>query len=187
MIKIYLIHGWGGDPNSEAWFPWLKKECKKRNIELIVPEMPNTNNPKIKEWINKLEKVIKINNNIYLIGHSIGCQAIMRYLEKINKKVKGIIFVAPWMKLDMNTIKEEGQKSIDIAKTWMETPIDFKKVKNNADRILALFSDDDPYVSLSEADIFKQELEAEIIIKENECHFNDTKEINEIFKFIDRR
>lgn len=183
MRKIFLIHGWDGNPSSEPWFSWLSEECDNRNIEIIIPEMPNTSHPKINEWVGKLDEIVN-GGDIYFVGHSIGCQAIMRYLEKTGKNISGIVFVAPWMHLDENTIEEEGQESIDIAKPWVETPINFEKVKICADKILAIFSNDDPFVPVSEIDLFRNELGAEIIVKDSEGHFNDTEEINEIFEVI---
>lgn len=182
MTRIYLIHGWGGNSNSEAWFSWMRKECEQRNIELVIPNMPNTNKPKIEEWIDKLNEIVDIENDNYLVGHSIGCQAIMGFLEQIKKKVKGVIFIAGWFNLIEESYENDNERK--IAKPWIETPINYKKVKNNSGKIMCIFSDNDSYVPLSDAKIFKQKLGAEIIIKENEEHFNNTKEINEIFNFI---
>lgn len=183
-MKAYLIHGWGGNPNSEAWFPWLKKELAERDIKLEIPEMPGTENPKIKSWVAKLEKIVKLDEKTYLIGHSIGCQAILRFLEKLpeNMKITGTIFIAPWFNLKATAYQEEEEK--DIAKPWIETPIDLKKVKNHTQNFLAFFSDNDDCVPLSDSKIFKEKLNAKIIIKHNEGHFNETKEIKEIIDFI---
>jgi len=186
MKKLYLIHGWGGSPSSEGWFGWLIKECKKRNIEIEIPKMPNTDEPKIKEWVGKLKGVVETNNEIYFVGHSVGCQAILRYIETLNPnvKIKGIVLVAPWMHLDEQTIKEEGEEVEAIAKPWMETPIDWNKVKSHSDNFIAIFSDNDPYIPLSDADLFKQKLNAQTIIKHNEEHFNETQEIPELLKLF---
>lgn len=184
MKQIYLIHGWGGSPKSEAWFKWLSEESKERNYKLIIPEMPNTNNPKINEWINKLKDIIKPDENTYLIGHSIGCQAIMRYIEKLPKEIKfnGIIFIAGWFNLLESAYESNEEKN--IAKPWLEIPINVEKVKQHSEKILAIFSDDDPCVPLSDSEIFKEKLGAKIIIKKNEEHFNDTNKIEEILNFI---
>lgn len=182
MKKIYLIHGWGGNSNSEKWFSFMKKECEKRNIELIIPNMPNTNNPKIEEWVEKLDEIVDTKNDIYFIGHSIGCQAIMRFLEQINKKVKGIIFIAGWFNLIDESYENDNERN--IAMPWIETKINFNKIKDNSEKIIAIFSDNDPYVPLSDAKIFREKLGAEIIIKRNEEHFNDTEKIEEVFNFI---
>jgi predicted alpha/beta hydrolase family esterase len=189
MTKIYLIHRWGGSPSSDPWFDWVRRECDKRDIELIIPEMPDTDNPVIEKWVGKMNEVVNVNSGegVYFIGHSIGCQAIMRYLGRVDKiNVKGLVFVAPWMHLDEKTIEEEGEEIKEIARPWMETPIDFDKVKSFTNNILCILSDDDPYVPLSNGDLFKEKLGAEIIVKENEGHFNDGESILEMVEFIDK-
>ena len=79
MKKAYIIHGWGGNP-QESWLPWLKEELEKRNFKVNIIKMPNPNHPTIKSWVGKLEKVVKADSETYLIGHSICCQTILRYL-----------------------------------------------------------------------------------------------------------
>ena len=186
MTKIYLIHGWGGSPTSEGWFGWLIDKCRNREIELIIPEMPNTNYPKIEEWVGKLKKIvdIKTDDDIYLMGHSIGCQAIMRYLEQLsgNKKVK-LIFIAGWFNLIDSCLINEKER--EIAKPWLSIPINIKKVKKHVEKIIAIFSTNDDCVPISDAELFKKRLNAKLIIRENEGHFNETKKIKEIIDFIE--
>ena len=185
MKQIYLIHGWGGSDSSEGWFGWLKKELKKRDIEITVFNMPNTECPKIEEWVGFLKKNIKnIDEETCFLGHSIGCQAILRYLEKLpeNTKIGGCIFIAGFFNLLESAYVNEEER--EIAKPWIETPIDFEKVKNHTKNFLAIFSDNDDCVPVSDSEIFKEKLNAEIIIKNNEGHFNETQEIKEIIDFI---
>ncbi len=183
--KIYYVHGWASNPSDPVWVSWLRKECEKRKIEFVGLKMPNPGKPKINEWVTFLDKNIKdINENCFLFGHSIGCQAILRYMEKLpkNTKVGKCIFVAGWFNLLENTYEDENDKR--IGKPWMEIPIDFEKIKKHTNKFLAIFSDDDDCVPLSDADIFKEKLNAKIIVKNNEGHFDDTKEIKEIIEFI---
>jgi len=185
--KVIMVHGWGGSPDSEAWFPWLKNELTKKGVLFKFPRMPNTDNPKIDAWVKKLkEESGEIDENTYFIGHSMGCQTIMRYLEKLdkNKKIGGIIFVAGWINLIMENIESEGKESVKIAKSWINSPINFKKVKNHTNKILVILSDNDSWVPISDGELFKKNLGARLIIKHNEEHFNDTKEIKEILEFL---
>ena len=188
LKKIYLVHGWGGSDSSEGWFGWLKENAGKRGFKVISFNMPNTETPVIEEWVGFLKENAKeLDEETYFIGHSIGCQAILRYLETLNPeiKIKGCIFVAPWMELDKNTIEEEGEESVIIAKPWMENPIDFEKVKEHCSRFLCILSDDDPYVPLSNKEFFEDKLNSKSVIKDNEGHFNETKEIPEILDFLE--
>ena len=100
MKRMFIVHRWDGTPKSD-WYPWLKKELEKKGFKVEVPEMPNTSEPKINDWVAHLKKVVgKLDSKTYFIGHSIGCQAIMRFLEKedYNGKVGNIVFVAGWFK-----------------------------------------------------------------------------------------
>lgn len=187
MKQIYLIHGWGGSDSSEGWFGWLKKELKKRDIEIIVFNMPNTEHPKIKDWVNFLKKNIRnINEETYFIGHSVGCQTILRYLEQLpeNIKISGCVFVAGWFNLLETAYEAEEEK--EIAKPWIETPINLEKAKKHTQNFLAIFSNNDPCVPLSDSELFKRKLNAKIVIKNNEGHFNETQEIKEIIDFVEK-
>jgi uncharacterized protein len=182
MKKVYLIHGWGGNSSSEPWFSWLKRQLLKNKIEFHSFDFPDTDNPKIKEWVDFLDSNIKeLDDETYLIGHSIGCQTIMRYLEKLpnNKKIAGCIFVAGWFNL-----KGLSQEEKEIAKPWLETLLDFNQIKKHTNNFLVILSDNDPSVPLTDEIIFKEKLGARVIIKHNEEHFNKTQEIKELLEAI---
>jgi len=185
--KVYMVHGWGGNV-QEGWFPWIKKELEKRGVEVHTFNMPHTDYPVIKEWVEFLKKNIKnINEETYFIGHSIGTQTVLRFLEKLptNLKIGGGIFIAGWFNLKEETYDDDEDK--EIIRPWIETPIDFEKVKNHCDNFLSIFSDNDPFVSFSDSDIFKNKLEAKIIIEKHRGHFIEEKEpiiLKETLKFL---
>jgi predicted alpha/beta hydrolase family esterase len=84
MKRVILVHGWGGYP-EEGWFPSFKKELEKEGYKVSVPAMSHPENPTIDDWVGHLAKVIgKPDENTFLVGHSIGCQTILRYLESLN-------------------------------------------------------------------------------------------------------
>ncbi|PIU75687.1 hypothetical protein COS75_02970 [Candidatus Pacearchaeota archaeon CG06_land_8_20_14_3_00_35_12] len=180
--RVFIIHGWGGTP-KEAWFPWLEKELEKRNFYVEIPKMPDTENPKINSWTNYIKKVVgKADKNTFFVGHSIGCQAIMRYLEKLPEKTKvgGVVFVAGWFNL-MGLEPEEKP----IAKPWLETPINFRKIKQHTKKFIAIFSGNDYYVPLSDEKLFKKRLNAKTIIKNNQGHFDESENIRKLKVALD--
>lgn len=187
MKKVYLIHGWDGSPN-EPMHRWIAGKCRESGIEFIAPEMPNAEEPKIEEWIGKMKEIVDdLDDESIFIGHSVGCQAVLRYLELIDKKVLKIILIAPWMRLDEKTIEEEGEEVKEIARPWMETPIDFERVKKNCGEIICIFSDNDPYVPLSEENFFKEKLNAKTIVLHNRGYFDPSsavKDLPEILEFL---
>lgn len=169
MKKAIIAHCWGGSPEY-CWYPWVKKELEKRGFEVLVPAFPDTDNPKFSEWLPKLEEAIgEPSEELYLIGHSLGCITIMRYLEglKENQKIGGAVFVAGF----------NENVGFDEIQTFFETPMDLEKIKEKVKNgFVAIHSDDDPYVDLKYADVFKEKLNAEIIIKHKAKHFSGSVE-----------
>ena len=147
----------GGDPEY-CWYPQTKKELKELGFEVMVPAMPDTENPDMKTWVPKLREVIgELSEDVYLVGHSIGCATIMRYLESLgeSEKVDGVVFVAGF-------IDDLGMEEIH---NFFTTPIDLGKIKTKANHFVAIHSDNDPFVPLKHGDIFKEKLGAELIVK----------------------
>lgn len=169
MKRVFIIHGWEAGPEMH-WFPWLKEKLEGQGFAVTAPAMPNTMEPKIKEWLKELARVVgKSDGQTYFVGHSIGCQTILRYLAKGRQvQAGGAVLVAPWFRL-INLETEETEK---IARPWLETPLDFNKVKRATTKIVGIFSNNDPYVPLINSEILKKKLEAEIIIVPNAGHFN---------------
>lgn len=171
MKRVFIVHGWGGDSKGD-WIVWLKKELEAKGFEVSAPDMPDTWHPKISEWVGRLNELVgTADGDTYFVGHSIGCQAIMRYLEKLpeNEKIGGALFVAGWFNLTDETWDDEGYMP-EIANQWINTPIDFGKIKKHTNKIVLINSDDDPYVPLSDAELFKNNLGAEIIMLKNKGH-----------------
>ncbi len=163
--RVFIIHGWEGTPESN-WFPWLKKELEMRGFDVVVPMMPNTDHPIESEWILHLQKIIGVSNkNTYLVGHSLGAIAILRYLESLplGKKIGGAVFVAGF------------SESVGIKETesFFVTPLDYEKIKNSVEKFIAINSDNDPYVPLKRGEILRDKLAAEFIVVENGSHLNE--------------
>lgn len=182
MSRIIIVHGWGA-VSAEEWFPWLKNELENKGFDVLAPNMPNSEAPKIEEWISHLQKICpNLNNDTYFIGHSIGCQAILRHLEKMDAKVGGVVFVAGWF--DLTGLETEEEK--EIAKPWVETPIDFEKLKNLIPKSVAIFSDNDPYVEFEKnSQIFKEKLNSEVIIETSKGHFSGEDGIVELPEVVE--
>ncbi len=145
-----MVHRWSGGPDDD-WRPWLKTETEKLGYKVIVPEMPDTDAPNIEKWVKHLTKVVGDPETYdfgetLLIGHSIGNQAIMRFLETIDIPVAGAIFVAGWFNLE----NIEDEDTTTVAAPWIETPINMKKVKSNLPKSILFISDNDPYGAFEE-------------------------------------
>lgn len=164
MKRAVIVHCWEGYPDY-CWYPWVQKELETKGFKVDVPEMPETNLPKLSRWVAALTEVIgEPDKDLYLIGHSLGCITIMRYLESLaeDEKIGGVVFVAGFT--DPVGFQEIAN--------FFETPIDFRKIKSKTESFIAINSDDDPYVALKYADILKEKLGAEVIVKHEMKHFS---------------
>ncbi|MDP3940915.1 MAG: alpha/beta hydrolase, partial [bacterium] len=85
MKRVISVHGWGGHAD-EGWRPWLGRELEKHGIAFHNPQMPHTQFPQLHEWIPFLHQVVgRPDTETFLIGHSLGSVAILRYLESLQK------------------------------------------------------------------------------------------------------
>lgn len=172
-----IVHRWSGKPDMD-WYPWLKVELEKLDYTVTVPTMPDTDYPRIEPWVATLTHNAQESGDLLLIGHSVGCQTILRYLENTDLEVDAV-FVAGWFKL-MGLELE----SVEIARAWEETPIDYGKVRPKLRRSVAMFSRDDPYVPLSNTVPFRDKVGATIIELDSYGHFNEDAGVTKVPELI---
>ncbi len=161
--KIFLVHGWGGT-NRLHWQQWIVSETKKQSgIKAELVKMPDPMFPKPEEWIKTLTKsVSNPSSSVCLAGHSLGVPTILRYLEKLpaGKKVGKIILVAGFCR----------SIGIPIIDPFVQKEFDWKKIKNSAEKIIVVYSDNDPYIPLLESLFLAERLKVEPIVEKNGGH-----------------
>lgn len=170
--RVFLVHGWGDTPQSH-WYQWFKKTIEAKGFVVDIPTMPEPNVPEIDKWVPYLkEKVGTADKDTYLIGFSLGCNAVLRYIEDLEDDVRigGAIFVAGFTK-ELNFSTFDDPKGAEmIAAPWLHNEIDIGKVALHINKSVAIFSDNDPYVPLSNTEFYK-ELGSKIIIQQKSSHF----------------
>lgn len=184
MNKIFIVHCWDGT-KDDGWYSWLDKELSNKKNKVYRFNMPNTDKPKIEEWVSFLDKKVKIlDENTYFIGHSIGCQTIMRYLQtKEINKIGGILFVSPW--LDLLDYAIEDEESYLIAKPWLTEKINFEKIKQFTNNINCIFSSNDYFVSLEQKNKFEKLLNAKTIVVNDKGHISQDDNVYELKEILD--
>jgi hypothetical protein len=180
--RVFVVHAWGYSPKNN-WYPWIKKELESKGFIVDVPLMPDTESPKIETWVPYLSKVAnKIDQNTFFIGHSVGCQTIIRYLERLSpdQQIGGAIFIAGFFPTGDSALIGLTNEERRIIRPWLNTPINLEKAKSHLPKSIAIFSTNDPYVPLKDKEIFEKELGAKIIIEENKGHFEEGSGITEL-------
>jgi hypothetical protein len=183
MQRVFIIHGWSGYP-EEAWMSWLRKELEARGFSVQAPSMPFPDEPNIEKWTKHLARIVgEVDENTYFVGHSIGCQTILRYLETLqpNEKIGGAVFVAGWFTLQ----NLETQEEKDIAEPWLNRKIDFVKVKLHTTKFITILSDNDPVVNYEENKrLFEKNLSAKIITEHNKDHLGADSGVKELLSAL---
>lgn len=133
---------------------------------MTVPDMPDPDPPKLATWLPHLQSIVgESDEELVLIGHSIGCATIMHLLESLgeNQKVGKVILVAGFT-------DQLGFKELE---NFFAAPIKFDKIKSKSKNgFVAIQSDDDPFVSRQYGNRLKDELGAKLIIKHGAKHMS---------------
>lgn len=162
--KVFIIHGFEGSPNG-GWRPYLMRELDKEKIYTCSLSMASPEAPKLEEWLEEIKRHVDRNKSdeVYLVGHSLGGTAILRYIEKYSSNnLKGIVCVsAPC-----------HQNSNDKIIEFLASDFDWKKMKNKADKVAVIHGDDDPLVPVSDAHEIARELGGKLTIIPNGKHLN---------------
>jgi predicted alpha/beta hydrolase family esterase len=165
MKHVVIVHGFRGKPESN-WKPWLKNELKNKGFAVDIPKMPNPDRPDADEWVDKLaETVADANTETYLVGHSLGCITILRYLENLEdgQKIGGCVFVAGF--------GEKFKKYSGGHDSFFDHDLDWSKIKSHCNTFVAIHSDDDPNVEIDQLELFKNNLDAKVMPMTGMGHF----------------
>jgi len=96
--QVLFIQG-GGDDGYEADLSLvasLQKELGD-DYEIFYPQMPNDESAPDFGWLKEIkEEIGKLNNDLILVGHSLGASMLLKYLSEntISKKVAGVFLVS---------------------------------------------------------------------------------------------
>lgn len=164
MKKVFIVHGFQGSPNG-GWRPWLMTELEKLDVYACALSMPDPNNPKVSEWVEEIARHVERNprDQIYLIGHSLGVPAILRYLENTQvKNIKGAVLVS-------GPVFKTSKKKVEA---FLEKPFDFKTIKARVRKFAIIHGNNDQSVSFDQGEALTKELGANLIAIKNGGHLN---------------
>ncbi|NTW14006.1 MAG: serine hydrolase family protein [Candidatus Moranbacteria bacterium] len=164
MTKVIIIHGFDGSPNG-GWRPWLMGELAKLGVYAVALPMPDPTHPVCSEWVGEISRhsaYVK-GDRIYLVGHSLGVSAILRYLEGPDaSEISGAVLVSGPVAMTKN----------DYVNEFLQPAFDFEKILSKCRRFGVIHGDDDPNVPLSDARTLSRELHCPLNVIENGGHLN---------------
>jgi predicted alpha/beta hydrolase family esterase len=178
--RLGIVHRWGGAPGAD-WYPWLRDKLEALDPrpfdEIGIPAMPDPDRPDPAIWVPAFlgwlgDERYDLAETV-LVGHSVGCQTIVRALATLpaGVAVAGCLLVAPWFALD----EEERDETSAL---WEDTAFDEAAARRAAGSVVALLSDDDPFTSDWEANgrAWERRLGADVVLERGAGHFNEREE-----------
>lgn len=172
MKRVFIIHGWEAAPDMH-WYPWLEQELQDRGFETQTPAMPDTDNPSLVRWLERMRLVIgDVDAETYFVGHSLGCITIMKFLEQLphGQRAGGAVFVAGFPQT----------LGYDELTDFFVTPLNFARVRKAARAFTAVHSDNDPDVPIENGYIIRNELAAKLMVVPEAGHFCEEDRVTEL-------
>ncbi len=174
--RLCIVPRWAGGPERD-FYPWLRRELAARGrfAEVLSPEMPDPGTPTIEAWTARIAEEVGHDaaalERTVLLGHSVGCQAVLRFLAGLpaGVHVAGALLVAGWFWVD---------NPWPTLRPWMDTPIDLAAVRAACPRLTVLLSDNDPFTTDFAANqaAWEERLGAEVRVLPGAKHFNAADE-----------
>lgn len=141
--RVIIIHGYGAKP-EESWRPWLKRELEEHQAEVSIPAMPNTHHPRVHDWVHTITEVIgRPDTECVLVGHSLGCIAILRYLESltVDQEIGKVILIAGFY-------EDLGERFSEL-RSFIDTPVNWAEIRTHCSDFHVIHSDDDTAVPIT--------------------------------------
>jgi predicted alpha/beta hydrolase family esterase len=181
--QVFVIHGGETFESYEEYLEWLKtievslerekikgwKQTLSEDLgdgfEVILPEMPNPLNAKYLEWKIYFDKYIPyFQDNVILIGHSLGAIFLAKYLSEniFPKKLKAVFLLAPPY--------DDVDAPYSLADFTL--PADLSKIGQQTKNLFLYHSKDDPVVAFQDCEKYMKALpKAKTRIFEDKQHF----------------
>lgn len=189
-MKFLIVHGSYGSPD-ENWFRWLERELKELGHEVILEQFPvdvwdevNKIGPEEIKNYSPIESLTswdeffvahvlpKIEDGkIGFVGHSIAPIFILHMLAKYDIKFKTALFVAPFFNIPFDP---STWQFYPVNKTFYSYDFNFDQLKEKVDASHVIYSDNDPYVPISEPILFANKLGSKTHIVPNGSHLGSS-------------
>jgi leucyl-tRNA synthetase len=164
-----ILHGFTSSPDRPRFQYW-KQELEKLGHTVIIPELPNTNEPSEDEQVATALAATAYDENTVLVGMSLGAVVAMKVVEKLKKPISRLVLAGGFV--DRNF--KDKPRNFDKTFEWK---FDKDKIRKNAKTVQILHDINDNAISVQQLHelektlgIDAQKFEAE------EPHFGGKKE-----------
>lgn len=160
--RAFIVPGWKATSKS-SWFEWLAARLTSDGVPAVILNMPHPWIPIMDKWQKAIQlSVGKADEGVYLIGHSAGAAAILRYLESLpaGSRIGGCVLVAGFPQALFH-------KKLPH---FLTRRSQVGKLSGKCGWLLAIHSDDDWRVPLSNGHWLADKLGAKLIVLKSAGH-----------------
>jgi predicted alpha/beta hydrolase family esterase len=164
MKTAIILHGTLGSPDGN-WFTWLKTELEHKGLTVWLPQLPNAEQPSLKEWQRYINEQcpFPINEETLIVGHSSGAILALVLAQDTMEKIGAIVGASVFYDNSMQW--QPNSKLFDVQFDWAA-------VGEGVSELLFIHSDNDPYVPLDQAQFVATKTGGELVVIPGEGHFN---------------
>lgn len=169
MKRVLVIHGWGNRRQENHWHRRLVKSLREQGHAVSYPQLPNTDNPVLDEWLeviaNDYSMLNELEGEFIVIGHSLGCLTWLNAVNNgvITKPVDRVLLVAP---ADPDLCGDAATFQLDLNDPTLQ-----KRVHTASTTTTCVGSDSDPWIPRGVVETFAKPLDLPYVIVEGASHF----------------
>ena len=169
MKRLLVIHGWGNRRQENHWHRRLVKSLREQGHAVAYPQLPNTDNPVLSEWLEVIDNEISMLNELegefIVIGHSLGCLTWLNAVKHgiVKTPVDRVLLVAP---ADPELCGEAATFQLDLSDLVL-----MKEVHAASASTRFVGSDSDPWIPRGVVETFAEPLELPATVVVGASHF----------------
>lgn len=191
---VLMIPGWGVGEQDNC-YPELRKVSEKAGcqVEFHIPDIRNPlMGPSIKGFEDFVAKMGGLRARTLVVAHSFGAAVLIQSLARTKRPwvVGGVLWVAPPIKRVTLPPEADTPEYRSICNHWLGERPNLARVNSKIlYRSVALFSRDDPFIPVENAEDFGEgcDIVGEVEFHENAKHFSTAtgnKEAPEVVKAL---
>jgi predicted alpha/beta hydrolase family esterase len=164
-MPIYMFHGYTASPDDH-WFPWLQKKVES---ELNTPfkrlSFPDSDHPVVSAWDQYCDTHIKAEDNITLVGHSLGCIQVLHYLDQHDIHNINVLLISGF---------DEPIWTLPELNPFTEHPVDYTKALPKIRKVTVISALNDDIVPYPYTLTLARHLHSKFVLMPSGHHFTET-------------
>jgi len=184
MTQVLICHAYNTLP-SDNWYEWFAELLKSRGYDAKVLQLPNPSAPSEEKWVESI-RAAHTNDLVRFVGHSLGCRAVLAYLNQYNKSVESVALVACPMFWDGVV---DTRPPLKAYVDGMQE-LDFEKLKNLVNRYDLFHDSTDDLLPMRNVEYLKKMLADKAVVHTSDKygHFDvpEIPELTELFPSVEQ-